>query len=216
MIARQGIRFILFAVLLDLLGIGGAVAGLLTRRAWVAAAGGVLACAGSVGAAFFVYFFRDPERPLPSDATKIWSPGDGRVISVAREGSDAGYTIRIFLSPMDVHVQRAPVSGRVTARRYTEGSFVAAMKPGAHGNERCALTFQPDGRDAVVCEQITGFLVRRIDTWPKEGDVVKAGERYGIMYFGSQCAVKLPASARPLVKVEDRAVGGVTPIAEWA
>jgi phosphatidylserine decarboxylase len=215
MIARQGIRFVLFGAFVDLVGIAGAVSGVLSHRPFVAAASGVLACAGCVLTAFFVWFFRDPERALPADPSKIWSPGDGRVISVAREKGASTYTIRIFLSPMDVHVQRVPVTGRVVSKVYTEGSFVAAMKHDSHGNERCAITLQPEGREALTCEQVTGFLVRRIETWPEQGDAVKAGERYGIMYFGSQCAVHLPASARPLVKVDDRVVGGVTPIAEW-
>lgn len=216
MIARQGIRFVLAGVLVDLTGIAAAVAGAVSHRPFTSAVGGLLAAGGGLLTAFMIYFFRDPDRPLPADGSKIWSPGDGRVISVAREGQGPGYTIRIFLSPMDVHVQRAPVGGQVVKKAYTEGSFVAAMKHDARANERCAVTFQAQGREPLVCEQITGFLVRRIETWPAEGDAVRAGERYGIMYFGSQCAVHLPASARPLVKVDDRAVGGVTAIAEWA
>lgn len=213
--ARQGIPFIVFGALMDLAGAGVVALGVMRQHPWLTALGAVLLVLGSLWTVFMVQFFRDPERALPTDLKKIWSPGDGVVISVAREGSNEGQTIRVFLSPVDVHVQRSPVSGRVVAARYDKGSFAAAMKAEANANERSSLTVEVEGRGKISFEQITGFLVRRIETWPKVGDTVRAGERYGIMYFGSQCAIHLPASARPLVRKGDRVKGGLDPIAEW-
>ena len=167
-------------------------------------------------ACFCAYFFRDPERPLPSNPNRLYSPGDGRVLSVAREAPDAGWTARIFLSIFDVHVQRVPCSGTIEKTEYLPGAFAMAMKPEAMKNERSIIHIRPDGgRPPVIVEQIAGFVARRIETWPKEGDAVRSGARYGIIYFGSQAAVHLPQGARPLVKPGDRVIGGVTEIAEW-
>lgn len=214
--AKQGIPFIVFGALVDLAGAALVALGVHNHQPWVVALGGVLMALGTLWTVFMAQFFRDPERPLPSDLKKIWSPGDGVVISVAREGQNEGYTIRIFLSPVDVHIQRSPVSGRVVAARYDKGSFAAAMKSEANANERSSLTVEVDGRgERISFEQITGFLVRRIETWPKVGDRVTAGARYGLMYFGSQCAIHLPKTARPIVQKGDRVKGGLDPIAEW-
>lgn len=165
---------------------------------------------------FCVYFFRDPERPLPADPARIYSPGDGTVLSVAKEGPGDVTTIRIFLSIFNVHIQRLPVSGTVEMVRYQEGSFKAAMKDGAKENERSIIRVAVEGReDKVTFEQIAGLVARRIRYWVGEGDKAVQGERYGLIQFGSQAAVHIPGSARPLVVPGDRAVGGVTPIAEW-
>lgn len=218
MIARQGVRFVVLGALVDLIGIGGAVSGVMSNKPVVSAVGGALACGGAVFTAFCVYFFRDPERALPADSAKLYSPGDGVVLSVAMEPGSSGQTIRIFLSIFDVHIQRVPCSGRVTAKKYEKGSFIAAMRDEAKGNERSILTIEPEGRagQAVVVEQIAGLVARRIETWPEPGAKLRAGERYGIIYFGSQAAVRLPPGAKAVVKPGDRVAGGVTPIAEWA
>ncbi|MCX5787908.1 MAG: phosphatidylserine decarboxylase [Elusimicrobia bacterium] len=202
-IAKQGYRFIIGGLVV---GVVGLIAG---PYGWGPAALGVLF------AGFCAYFFRDPDRPTPTDAGKLYSPGDGRVLSVAREGTDAITTIRIFLSIFNVHVQRNTCSGTVDKVQYHEGRFAMAMEPEAAWNERSLVRIAPEGREPVVVEQIAGAIARRIETWCKEGDVVKAGERYGIIYFGSQVAVHLPAKAAPVVRPGDRVVGGVTPIAQW-
>lgn len=215
--ARQGIPFVVFGAFIELLGAGAVAAGLMRHVSWLTGLGAAVFVLGTLWTVFMVQFFRDPERPLPTDLKKIWSPGDGVVISVAREGQGEEQTIRIFLSPVDVHIQRNPVSGRVVASRYDKGSFAAAMKAEANANERASLTVEVEGRAGarISYEQVTGFLVRRIESWPKVGDTVRAGERYGLMYFGSQCAVHLPKNARPLVQKGDRVKGGLDPIAEW-
>lgn len=165
-------------------------------------------------AGFTLYFFRDPERALPADG-RIYSPGDGVVLSVGREGPGDVMTCRIFLSVFDVHIQRAPCAGRVTKVAEVPGSFAAAMKDAARGNYRVVMTIEPEGRGPLVVEQISGLIARRIECWPKVGMTLAAGERYGIIYFGSQAAVHFPAGSRCTVKAGDRVAGGLTPIGEW-
>ena len=165
-------------------------------------------------AAFTLYFFRDPERALPTDG-RIYSPGDGVVLSVGREGPGDVITCRIFLSVFDVHIQRAPCAGRVIKVAEVPGSFAAAMKDAARGNYRVVMTIEPAKRGLLVVEQISGLIARRIECWRKPGDMVAAGEKYGIIYFGSQAAVHFPEGSRCTVKVGDRVTGGLTPIGEW-
>lgn len=188
----------------------------LMGRASSLAAGALLAFLGFGFAGFCLYFFRDPERETPADG-RIYSPGEGRVMSVAREGPGEALTIRIFLSIFDVHIQRSPCAGRVTKVQTVEGSFAAAMKDAARFNARVVMTLEPEGRPGpLVVEQIAGLIARRIECWPSVGATLAAGQRYGIIYFGSQAAVHLPPGCRPLVKPGDRAFAGITPIAEWA
>ena len=165
-------------------------------------------------ALFTVYFFRDPERALPTDG-RIYSPGDGVVLSVGREGPGDVITLRIFLSVFDVHIQRAPTAGRVIKVAEVPGSFAAAMKDAARGNYRVVMTIEPPGRGLLVVEQISGLIARRIECWRKPGDAVVTGEKYGIIYFGSQAAVHFPSGSRCTVKVGERVAGGLTPIGEW-
>jgi phosphatidylserine decarboxylase len=179
-------------------------------------AGLALAVLGLLFAAFCAYFFRDPERPLPTDSSKIYSSGDGVIMSVAKEGSGETVTVRTFLSVFDVHIQRLPCSGKVEKVEYKEGSFVAAMKqPESFANERNIVSIACEGRGTIVVEQIAGLIARRIRCWVGAGDSAVAGERYGLIQFGSQAAIHLPEGAVPLVKPGDRVVGGVTPVAEW-
>ncbi|MBI5241392.1 MAG: phosphatidylserine decarboxylase [Elusimicrobia bacterium] len=176
----------------------------------------VVVAVGVVWACFAAYFFRDPERRHPDDADKIYSPGDGRVLSIEQEGPDDETTIRIFLSIFNVHLQRAPCAGTITDAEYIKGSFRAAMKHAARANERCVIRIEPKGRPGtVVVEQIAGLIARRIECWKGIGDAVAAGERYGMIHFGSQVAVTLPGTVRVTVLVGDNVTAGVTPIAEW-
>ena len=164
--------------------------------------------------AFCLYFYRDPHRVPPADPGKLYSPGDGRVLSVAREGPDDAWVIRIFLSVFDVHIQRAPCAGKVVKVEEIPGSFAAAMADAAKGNYRVALTLETAGGPLVV-EQISGLIARRIECWRKPGESVASGERYGIIYFGSQASVRLPAGAEATCKPGDRVVGGMSEIAQW-
>ena len=214
-IAPQAWRFVIAGAVADA---AGALLILLGTRGYMSlvTAGFFLSFLATGFILFCLYFYRDPERALPTDG-RIYSPGDGRVLSVGREGPGDVVTCRIFLSVFDVHIQRAPCDGTVTKVHYQEGSFRAAMADEAKGNERSIMTIDPGaGRGPLVVEQIAGLIARRIETWPKAGAAVKTGERYGIIYFGSQAAVHFPAGARCTVKVGDRVAAGLTPIGEWA
>ncbi|HAH06287.1 MAG TPA: phosphatidylserine decarboxylase family protein [Elusimicrobia bacterium] len=202
-IALEGLPFILAGIAL-------AAAGYFVPRPY----GPALAASGLLFACFCAYFFRNPERVTPDDPKLLFSPGDGRVLSVKKENPEGGDTIRIFLSIFDVHIQRAPCAGTVEDIRLLPGSFVAAMKDEAKLNARNIVKLQTP-RGAVEVEQITGLIARRIRCWVKKGDPLQAGERYGLIQFGSQAALHLPPNAKARVQPGDRVAGGLTPVAEW-
>jgi phosphatidylserine decarboxylase len=169
----------------------------------------------------FVFFFRDPDRPIPSDTDAVLAPADGRVMVAGAppgQACPAGnwQQISIFLSPMDVHVNRLPISGRVTKVEYHPGRFLPAYRADAGDlNEYTEVTIDHDGQPVVV-RQIVGVLARRIVCRVKEGASVRAGERFGVMKFGSRMDIFVPASATLNVKVNEKVVGGVTVIARLA
>jgi len=156
--------------------------------------------------AFFLFFFRDPDRTAASRADAVLSPADGRVLvagpAVAGAAPEGQWQqISIFLSPMDVHVNRVPVSGRVTRVSYTPGKFLPAYAhDAATSNERSEIWIDHDGK-LVVARQIVGILARRVVCRVTVGTTVEAGERYGVMKFGSRMDVFLPVSAEILVEV---------------
>jgi len=169
-------------------------------------------------AAFFAFFFRDPDRTSPAGDNQVLSPADGRVMvagAVQPEGAPPGswQQISIFLSPMDVHVNRMPVSGRVTRVSYIPGRFLPAYRPDAGAiNERSEVWIDHGGQP-IVARQIVGILARRVVCRVVAGAQVRAGERYGIMKFGSRMDVFVPLSAEILVHVGDMVRGGETVIA---
>jgi len=168
---------------------------------------------------FFLFFFRDPERVIGGGPADVVSPADGRVMIVGDPvGEFAGSTwrqISIFLSPMDVHVNRMPVGGRVTSVRYHSGRFLPAYRREAGDlNEYTEVTLDVNGRSVIV-RQIVGILARRIVCRVREGDVVARGARFGVMKFGSRMDVFLPAEARVLTAVGDHVRGGETIIASF-
>jgi len=180
--------------------------------------GRVWAIPFAVLAVVFLFFFRDPDRSTPGGTGLVISPADGRVM-VAGDPAGAGAppgdwrVISIFLSPMDVHVNRTPVEGTVTRVEYHPGSFLPAYKLEAgQFNEWTEVWFERAGRK-VVCRQIVGILARRIVCRLREGDVVQRGQRFGVMKFGSRIDLFLPTSSRITVKVGDKVVSGETPIA---
>ena len=174
----------------------------------------VLAC-------FFLFFFRDPDRPITGEADAVLSPADGRVMIAGAppgQGCPPGnwQQISIFLSPMDVHVNRMPIGGRVTKVEYHPGRFLPAYKTEAGDlNEYTEVTVDHAGQVLVV-RQIVGVLARRIVCRIKEGDAVKAGDRFGVMKFGSRMDIFVPANATITAKVNEKVVGGVTVIARLA
>ncbi len=185
---------------------------LLKRPRWALPFGGL--------AAAFAFFFRDPEREVPSDPEAVISPADGRVIvaGAAEPSAPEGCwrQVSIFLSPLDVHINRAPVDGRTTRVEYHPGRFLPAYD--AHAavvNDRNEIWLDHDG-EPVVCRQIAGVLARRVVCRLTPGDEVQAGQRLGLMKFGSRFDVFLPERAEVLVNVGDRVRAGETAIARLA
>lgn len=168
--------------------------------------------------AFFLFFFRDPDRAVKATPDVVLSPADGRVMvagpSVTADfPASAWQQVSIFLSPMDVHVNRIPVGGRVMKVAYHPGRFLPAYKQDAGSlNEHTEVTIDHDGQRIVV-RQIVGVLARRIVCRVQEGDVVAAGDRFGVMKFGSRMDLFLPPDASLNVRIGDRVVGGVTTLA---
>jgi phosphatidylserine decarboxylase len=171
-------------------------------------------------AGFFAYFFRDPERTVPSDPDAVVSPADGRVMIAGPSDNrwappGEWQQITIFLSPMDVHMNRTPVGGRVTRVDYRKGKFLPAYKEGSNDNELNEVWVDYGGRP-VVFRQVVGILARRIVCRVQEGQLLQRGERVGLMKFGSRMDVFLPTDAEVLAKVGEHVVGGETIIARLA
>ena len=167
--------------------------------------------------AFMAYFFRDPDRIVPTAPDLVVSPADGRVMNAGT--ADTRWAppgpwkqVTIFLSPLDVHVNRAPVDGRVTRVEYRKGTFLPAHKPAANDNELNEVWMDHNGR-TVVFRQVVGILARRIVCRVREGDELGRGERMGLMKFGSRMDVFLPTDAELRVSVGQTVVGGETVLA---
>ncbi len=172
---------------------------------------------------FSLYFFRDPERVPPGRTDALVAPADGKVVAIAPAvppselglGPTPRWRVGIFLSVLDVHVNRVPADGTVTRIAYRHGAFVnASLDKASERNERNALAIRlPDGREIAVV-QIAGLIARRILCDLHEGDLVRAGNRLGIIRFGSRTDLYLPEGVRPLVAVGQTMIGGETVIAE--
>ena len=206
-IAREGWPLILVPL-------GLAVVLFLLRWPWT---GGVLLLLGL----FTAFFFRDPDRAVPGDPRLVLSPADGKVIVAgpAPAGNPLGEgatQVSVFLSIFDVHVNRAPIGGLISRVEYHEGQFLPAFQDKASlANEQNSVTI--DGGDAsrnVAFKQIAGLIARRIVFKKKVGDTVAAGERVGMIKFGSRVDVFLPRGATLRVKVGDRVVAGVSALGE--
>jgi phosphatidylserine decarboxylase len=178
---------------------------------------------GLIFTLFCLYFFRDPERVPPARTGAIVAPADGRIVSVMLAapppelglGFDPRWRISIFLSVLNVHVNRVPADGVVTRIAYRHGAFVSASQDKASAsNERNALAIRlPTGQEIAVV-QIAGLIARRILCSVREGDPVRTGERFGIIRFGSRTDVYLPIGLPPLVAEGQTMIGGETLIAE--
>lgn len=205
-IDRDGLPFIA-AALVPALGL------LAVRRT-----GWALGCAGLAG--FFAFFFRDPERRVPDGAGLVVAPADGRVMVAGAPEPEAAppgdwVQVTIFLSPLDVHINRAPLAGRVTRVEYRPGRFLPAYRPEARDNELNELWLDHGGHPVVV-RQVVGVLARRIVCRVGEGDELARGDRIGLMKFGSRMDVFLPPSADLRVRAGDRVRGGETVLAVLA
>lgn len=169
-------------------------------------------------AGFFLFFFRDPDRIIRQGTDLVLSPADGRVLvagpsdpRIAPPGQ--WQQISIFLSPMDVHVNRIPATGRVTKVEYMPGRFLPAYHHDATQNERTEIWLDASGR-TVVFRQVVGMLARRIVCRVQEGQAVKAGDRFGVMKFGSRMDVFVPLDATLRVNEGDAVKAGDTVLAE--
>jgi len=167
-----------------------------------------------------LYFFRDPNRQTLNEPGLVVGPGDGEIVEIT-PFSETTYlheeTIRVsmFLSVMDVHVQRVPLGGKVTLVDHRPGKKLQAFRPEASDvNEYIAMITESEEYGRVLVKQIAGILARRCVNFMQPGDSVITGQRYGLIRFGSRLDLFLPTNATILVKVGDRVTGGMTPIAQ--
>lgn len=166
---------------------------------------------------FILYFFRDPERVIPSDDLTIVSPADGRVLEVVDEqfADRAGKRITIFLAVWNVHVNRTPLAGKISRIEYRPGKFQMAMRKTASVENEQNVIYLDTAHGQIVFKQIAGMIARRVVLWKKAGDQVQRGERIGIVRFGSRMDVWLPLEAAISVKPGDHVAGGSSVLGRW-
>ena len=166
---------------------------------------------------FVFYFFRDPNRTIPTDPGTVVSPADGHVVEIVDEmlGSAAGRRITIFLAIWDVHVQRAPVAGRIASVVYQPGKFYAAFRSAASlENEQNIISIHTS-QGPLVFKQIAGAIARRVLCWKRKGEMVALGERVGLIRFGSRVDIWLPMEAEVVVRRGQKVEGGASILAKW-
>jgi phosphatidylserine decarboxylase len=202
-VAKEGLPFIFFGLALVLL--------FLCFKSFI------LTLLALLCTLFTVYFFRDPERRSDADDRAVLVPADGRILSVEpveAEVSPLGapaLKASVFMSLFDVHVNRIPVSGKVAEITYHPGKFFAANRDKAsEQNEKNRITLETGDGQRIIFVQIAGFVARRIACWIKEGDEVKAGQRFGLIRFGSRLDIYLPATSHILAQRGHKVKGGQT------
>lgn len=172
---------------------------------------------------WIAYFFRDPVRVTPMRDGLVVAPGDGRISAIDRVrppaelalGEGERVRVSIFLSVFDVHINRCPVAGRIARSVYVPGAFLnAALDKASEDNERRSIVIATPSGTEIAVVQIAGLVARRIVTFVRDGDMVGAGERFGLIRFGSRVDVYLPLGRHALVAVGQRAVGGETVLAD--
>ncbi len=197
--ARDGWYFIIPLLL-------GAVA--LWYFGWRIGAGVLIFLAG-----FVAFFFRDPDRLIPADSQAVVSPADGKVIRIQRE-ADGSTRLSIFLSVFNVHVNRAPIEGKIVRQDYRPGKFfIASDERASLQNEQLVITIR--GERELSFALIAGIVARRIVPWKKAGDEVNKGDRIALIRFGSRVDMILPENCGLQVKKGDRVYAGRTTIARW-
>jgi phosphatidylserine decarboxylase len=166
---------------------------------------------------FIFYFFRDPDRAIPTEPGAVVSPADGHVVEIAEEPLDSrpGRRISIFLSIWDVHIQRSPGAGRIAGVVYRPGRFYAALRARASTeNEQNVISLDtPRGR--LVFKQIAGVIARRVICWKHEGETVALGDRVGMIRFGSRVDIWLPAETQVVARRGQQVKGGESILAKW-
>ena len=199
--ARQGWPFILGAAVLTL--------GAALLCWWI------VAFIMTVLLLFVLNFFRDPDRATPGAGDAYICPADGKVVRA--EATETGLRVDIFMNVFDVHVNRAPMAGRITHMEYTPGRFInAAAETASIENERNRFEMQTDDGQRIVFTQIAGLVARRIVSYVAVGDHVAAGQRIGMIRFGSRVDCEIPEGYTLRVKLGDRVTAGLTVLAERA
>ena len=199
-IAKEGLPFLIPAIILTLLFAG---------LGWK-----VLAIPVLLLTLFIAFFFRNPKRKIPSLRNIILSPADGKIIHIGECQEDRflkqkALKISIFMSPFNVHINRAPASGKVLETRYHPGRFLVASRDKASLlNEQNAFVMETEDRLKILLVQIAGFVARRIVCYVKTGDLLKRGESFGMIRFGSRVDLYLPTDVKPIVRVGQRVKGG--------
>jgi phosphatidylserine decarboxylase len=200
-----------------------AIAGAVALLLWTFFPGSFLAYLALAATVYVMYFFRDPARVVPLRDGLVVSPADGKVSLIEKVrppaelqiGNDERLRVSIFLSVFDVHINRAPVAGKISRSIYVPGAFLnAALDKASEDNERRSLVISPQAGGDIAVVQIAGLIARRIVTFVKEGDSVGVGERFGLIRFGSRVDIYLPPGRDCLVAVGQRAIGGETVIAD--
>ena len=198
--AKEGIPFLILPLLLAVLAFG---------MGW-----STLAFLAALAALFIAFFFRNPRRNIPAQQNAILSPADGKIIYVGewteeRFQKQRALKVSIFMSIFDVHLNRAPVAGRVLERNYHPGRFlVASREKSSLLNEQNALILETEDRFKILVVQIAGFIARRIVCYADTGDTVKQGEIFGLIRFGSRVDLYLPPEVKPLVSTGQHVKGG--------
>lgn len=201
-IAREGFIYILVLALL----------------AWVVALLGLKIISILIAALtlFIIFFFRDPERVTPQDSLAVIAPADGEIMEIAstREGDflvKEMKKVSIFLSLMDCHMNRSPLTGTVLGKKYTKGRFdFAYLNSSSHENERLSTLIESEDGEKIVVVQIAGFLARRIVSYLNDGSFIRRGERIGMIKFGSRVDTFLPQHCEIITKVGEKVRGGET------
>ncbi len=202
-VAKEGVPFILSGVILS------GIFYLFNLR--------VLASILALLSIFIVWFFRDPNRAVPSESGAVLTPADGKVMvikEVEAQESPIGIPaklVSIFMSIFNVHVNRMPVSGRIVDIKYSPGRFIPANKEDAsRKNEQNMITLETDNGSKVAVVQVAGLIARRIVCWVRKGEVLRAGDRFGLIRFGSRVDLYLPYKSRIIVNKNDRVKAGET------
>jgi len=199
-IAKEGVPFIVLPLLVGVLAFG--------TGWWTLASLAVLV------ALFVAFFFRNPRRNIPAQPDAILSPADGKIIHVGECTEDRllkqrALKVSIFMSLFDVHLNRAPITGRVVERNHHPGRFlVASREKSSLLNEQNVLVLETEDRLKILLIQIAGFVARRIVCYANTGDTLKQGEIFGLIRFGSRVDLYLPPDVKPLVSVGQRVKGG--------
>ena len=199
-IAKEGLLFLIPSALLTLF---------LVLMGWK-----ILTLLGILLTLFIAFFFRNPKRKIPSLQNIILSPADGRIIHLGECEEDRFLKERvlkvsIFMSVLDVHINRAPVSGKVLEKSYYPGQFlVANAEKSSLLNEQNAFILETEDRLKILLIQIAGFVARRIVCYAKAGDTLRMGEIFGMIRFGSRIDLYLPTKVKPVVRVGQHVKGG--------